>query len=79
MGWWLGRRRAARPGSTWKPNDVDDLVFYSMLGGILGGRIGYVLFYGMQFWAEDPWYPLQDLRRRHVDPRRPAGRRRRAR
>ena len=27
VGWWLGRRRAARPGSTWKPNDVDDLVF----------------------------------------------------
>jgi phosphatidylglycerol---prolipoprotein diacylglyceryl transferase len=59
VGWWLGRRRAARPGSTWKPNDVDDLVFYSMLGGILGGRIGYVLFYGMAFWAEDPWYPLK--------------------
>jgi phosphatidylglycerol:prolipoprotein diacylglycerol transferase len=59
VGWWLGRRRAAQPGSTWKPGDVDDLVFYTMLGGILGGRIGYVLFYGMQFWAEDPWYPLK--------------------
>jgi phosphatidylglycerol:prolipoprotein diacylglycerol transferase len=59
VGWWLGRRRAARPGSTWKPGDVDDLVFYTMLGGILGGRIGYVLFYGMKFWAEDPWYPLK--------------------
>jgi phosphatidylglycerol:prolipoprotein diacylglycerol transferase len=58
-GWWLGRRRAARPGSTWKPNDVDDLIFYSMLGVILGGRIGYVLFYGLQFWADDPWYPLK--------------------
>lgn len=58
-GWWLGRRRAAQPGSTWKPNDVDDLVFYSMLGGILGGRIGYVLFYGWPFWAKDAWYPLR--------------------
>jgi len=58
-GWWLGRRRAAQPGSTWKPNDVDDMVFYSMLGGILGGRIGYVFFYGMPFWAIDPWYPLR--------------------
>jgi phosphatidylglycerol---prolipoprotein diacylglyceryl transferase len=58
-GWWLGRRRAARPGSTWKPNDVDDLIFYSMLGVILGGRSGYVLFYGLQFWADDPWYPLK--------------------
>jgi len=24
-GWWLGRRRAARPESSWKPADVDDL------------------------------------------------------
>ena len=57
--WWLGRRRAARAGSTWKPNDVDDLIFFAMLGVILGGRIGYVLFYGLQFWADDAWYPLK--------------------
>jgi phosphatidylglycerol:prolipoprotein diacylglycerol transferase len=58
-GWWLGRIRAKQPGSTWKPNDVDDLVFYSMLGGILGGRVGYVLFYGLPFWKDDPMYPLR--------------------
>ena len=57
--WWLARRRAARPDSTWKPNDVDDLIFFTMLGVILGGRIGYVLFYGLTFWAADPWYPLK--------------------
>jgi phosphatidylglycerol---prolipoprotein diacylglyceryl transferase len=50
--WWLARARAARPGSTWKAADVDDLIFYCMLGVILGGRIGYVLFYGLGFWAE---------------------------
>jgi phosphatidylglycerol---prolipoprotein diacylglyceryl transferase len=58
-GWWLGRVRAARPGSTWKANDVDDFVFFSMVGGILGGRIGYILFYGLKFWAADPWYPIK--------------------
>lgn len=58
-GWWLARRRASRPGSTWKRTDVDDLIFYCMLGVILGGRIGYVLFYGMGFWVQDPWYPLK--------------------
>jgi phosphatidylglycerol:prolipoprotein diacylglycerol transferase len=57
--WWLARRRAARPASTWKPSDVDDLIFYCMLGVILGGRIGYVLFYGLTFWQGDPWYPLK--------------------
>ncbi|MBX5460353.1 MAG: prolipoprotein diacylglyceryl transferase [Steroidobacteraceae bacterium] len=57
--WLLARYRAKRPGSTWKAADVDDVVFYAMLGVILGGRIGYVLFYGMEFWARDPWYPLK--------------------
>ena len=57
--WWLARRRAARPDSTWKAHDVDDLIFFGMLGVILGGRIGYVLFYGLKFWALDPWYPLK--------------------
>jgi phosphatidylglycerol:prolipoprotein diacylglycerol transferase len=58
--WWLGRVRARRPGSTWKPQDIDDFMFYGMLGTILGGRIGYVLFYGLKFWtAEDPWYPIK--------------------
>ncbi len=45
-GWWLARRRAKQPGSTWKPVDVDDLIFFAALGVILGGRIGYVLVYG---------------------------------
>ena len=58
-GWWLARRRAARPGSTWKASDVDDFVFYAMMGVILGGRIGYVLFYGLSYWENDPWYPLK--------------------
>jgi phosphatidylglycerol---prolipoprotein diacylglyceryl transferase len=58
-GWWLARRRAAKPGSSWKPADVDDLIFFAMLGVILGGRIGYVLFYGLSFWAKDLLYPLK--------------------
>ena len=57
--WWLARRRAARADSTWKPQDVDDLIFFAMLGVILGGRVGYVLFYGLKFWASDLWYPLK--------------------
>jgi len=58
-GWWLARMRAAQRGSTWKAADVDDLIFFTMLGVILGGRIGYILFYGLKFWASDPWYPLK--------------------
>ena len=58
-GWFLARLRAKKPGSTWKPVDVDDFLFFCMLGTILGGRLGYVLFYGMEYWAKDPWYPLK--------------------
>jgi len=58
-GWLLARARARRPHSAWKPVDVDDYVFYAMLGVILGGRIGYVLFYGLSFWAHDAWYPFK--------------------
>ena len=45
--WWLGRVRARKPGSTWKSTDIDDFMFFGMLGTILGGRLGYVFFYGL--------------------------------
>lgn len=44
-GWLLGRVRASRPDSGWKPHEVDDLVALCMFGVVLGGRLGYVLFY----------------------------------
>lgn len=60
MGWVLGRWRASRPGSTWNAEHVDDLLFFGMVGGILGGRIGYLLFYGLPFWTrQNPWYPIE--------------------
>lgn len=54
VAWWLGRRRAAQPHSSWRPVDVDDLIFYCALGVILGGRLGWVLFYGGERLLEDP-------------------------
>jgi phosphatidylglycerol:prolipoprotein diacylglycerol transferase len=55
----LARRRAAQPGSTWKAVDVDDLIFYCALGVILGGRIGWVLFYGTEQVLYDPLRALK--------------------
>jgi phosphatidylglycerol:prolipoprotein diacylglycerol transferase len=57
--WWLARSRAARPGSSWRGADVDDFLFYGMLGVIIGGRVGYVLFYGLPLWRADWLYPLK--------------------
>jgi phosphatidylglycerol:prolipoprotein diacylglycerol transferase len=52
--WWLGRRRARQPGSPVTPAQVDDLVFYGALGVVLGGRIGYMLFYGRDQLVANP-------------------------
>jgi len=48
----LGRYRAARYG--WQKTDVDDMLFYGVLGVILGGRLGYVLFYKWADFAANP-------------------------
>ncbi len=53
-GWALMNRRAARPGSGWDAEQVGDLVFYSVLGVILGGRLGYVLFYNLPVYLAHP-------------------------
>jgi len=53
--WWLGQRRLAQgrlPGVS--ANAFGDLLFYGMLGVILGGRIGYVLFYDLPAFLDDP-------------------------
>jgi len=52
--WWLARRRAARTDSTWQPADVDDLIFFAAIGVILGGRLGWILFYGGEQVMADP-------------------------
>jgi phosphatidylglycerol:prolipoprotein diacylglycerol transferase len=53
-GWWLGRLRARNPVFGWTEEEVNDLVFYIALGIVLGGRIGYVVFYGFDAWLADP-------------------------
>ena len=37
-----------------KKSQIDDLIFYSALGVVLGGRLGYILFYGLGRLVEDP-------------------------
>ena len=58
-GWWLARRLAAR-AEHWTglrqptATDVDDLVVWVALGVVLGGRVGYVLFYSFGSYLERP-------------------------
>jgi phosphatidylglycerol---prolipoprotein diacylglyceryl transferase len=52
--WVLGQRRARLPWSPLKPEAIEDLVTYGALGVILGGRIGYILFYNFSGFLKDP-------------------------
>lgn len=36
------------------PDDVSDLVFFGALGVVLGGRLGYILFYNLGFYLSNP-------------------------
>jgi len=52
---WLGMRvRARGPNSPISPALIDDLVFYVALGVIVGGRVGYMLFYSFGSLLENP-------------------------
>ncbi len=54
--WWLGVKRARQPGSIWTEEEISDFIFYGFLGVVLGGRIGYVLFYQFGALLENPLY-----------------------
>jgi phosphatidylglycerol---prolipoprotein diacylglyceryl transferase len=56
----LGKIRARRNLLTgWHPRDVDDMLFYGVFGVILGGRLGYVLFYKPLHYLAHPLEILQ--------------------
>jgi phosphatidylglycerol:prolipoprotein diacylglycerol transferase len=56
LAWWLARIRCHRADAPVGPTQVDDLIFYAMLGVIVGGRVGYCLVYGWDRLISDPLY-----------------------
>jgi phosphatidylglycerol:prolipoprotein diacylglycerol transferase len=51
----LGRHRARQNMLTgWRPRDIDDMLYYGVFGVILGGRLGYVLFYKPLYYLQHP-------------------------
>jgi phosphatidylglycerol:prolipoprotein diacylglycerol transferase len=55
VGWWYLLKLLDRPGAPMARRHADDLVFYATLGIILGGRLGYVLFYRPDFYFAHPF------------------------
>jgi phosphatidylglycerol:prolipoprotein diacylglycerol transferase len=53
-GWWLGLRRIAQGRAPLGRAQFDDLLFAAILGVILGGRLGYVLFYKPGYYFSHP-------------------------
>jgi len=53
-GWWLGLRRIAQGAAPVTRRQFDDLLFLAVLGVILGGRLGYVLFYKPAHYLANP-------------------------
>ncbi len=50
----LANYRARKPGSGWTEAEVSDMLFYGVLGVVLGGRIGYLIFYDFAEVLKDP-------------------------
>ena len=55
---WLGAKRVQLlqfASRGWSRRDVEDLLFYGVLGVVIGGRLGYVLFYKPGYYAAHPF------------------------
>ena len=54
---WLASLRTGQPHwarAGWTRRDVEDMLFWGVLGVIIGGRLGYVLFYKPGYYAAHP-------------------------
>jgi phosphatidylglycerol:prolipoprotein diacylglycerol transferase len=58
--WWYGKRLLSNErlwgpaGPPIKPEDLDDFIVWAAAGVVLGGRIGYILFYDFARYGENP-------------------------
>ncbi len=55
----IANKAADKSQGLWTREQVSDLLFYGFLGVILGGRVGYVLFYQFDYFLSDPLYLFQ--------------------
>ncbi len=52
--WWLAPIQASRQGVLRDRREIEDLIFYAAIGVIIGGRLGYTLFYNLPHFLNDP-------------------------
>ncbi len=58
VGWWYGKKiinyNIRNKDSYFNLNNFDDLIAYLVLSIIIGGRLGYILFYNLEYYISDP-------------------------
>jgi phosphatidylglycerol:prolipoprotein diacylglycerol transferase len=56
LAWLLAKKHARQLKYDWHIDTINDLIFYGASGAVLGGRIGYVLFYAFNTLLHDPLF-----------------------
>ena len=57
IGWWLGKKIITRLQNTHQQfllSEFDDLITYLIISLIVGGRIGYIIFYNFEYYTANP-------------------------
>jgi len=54
--YWMANRQCDRSNGLWTREQASDLLFYGFMGVILGGRAGYVFFYQLSRFLDNPLY-----------------------
>ncbi len=52
--WWLGIQRSQFKHSPVRKVQIEDILFYCVVGVVVGGRLGHVFFYSFDDWLNDP-------------------------
>lgn len=53
---WLAKCYSNKLNNNWNKKDIENLLYFCFLGIVFGGRIGYVLFYNLSKFFNNPWY-----------------------
>ena len=58
IGWWYGKRIILKRNqgieNEFKLKEFDDLITYIIISIIIGGRLGYVIFYNFEYYLDNP-------------------------
>lgn len=54
LAWALAKLRVKRLALPWTTEQISDLIFYGAMGVVIGGRVGYMLFYNWHQWLAEP-------------------------